>query len=188
MRRIASPDAMLHRSAVRAMPQSCRRTSRPPPNPPATPEPIEPRFLEQVANACRVGRLAYRSRQGWQFGNGYAAWQAATRNAAVCHPAPLTLCRSDVVAGACFAAASLDNWWSIRFDAEGVTQASPGQRPVGRGRPEAIQPCKGATITATVSVPPMIAASFQAGLLRGCAALAGLRCRISFQPQAVGLG
>jgi len=31
--------------------------------PPATPGPDEPRFLEQVANACRVKRLAYRTEQ-----------------------------------------------------------------------------------------------------------------------------
>ena len=53
------------------MPQSSQSRSYPPPNAsttPYVPKPGEPRFLDQVANACRVKRLAYRTEQayvGW---------------------------------------------------------------------------------------------------------------------------
>src|SRR3989304_5164686 len=59
---------MLHRTGGHAMPQSFQRRPYPPPMSPATPGPDEPRFLEQVANACRVKRLAYRTEQS------YVAW------------------------------------------------------------------------------------------------------------------
>jgi hypothetical protein len=54
---------------ILAMPQSPQSYSTAP-NQPATsaPKPGEPRFLEQVANACRVKHLAYRTEQS------YVAW------------------------------------------------------------------------------------------------------------------
>jgi len=53
------------------MPQSSPSGFYPPQTAPATtfqPKPGEPRFLDQVANACRVKHLAYRTEQayvGW---------------------------------------------------------------------------------------------------------------------------
>lgn len=60
------PAAMLHRNLTRAMPQSMQPCT--PALPAPSPQSGEPRFLDQVANACRVKQLAYRTEQS------YVAW------------------------------------------------------------------------------------------------------------------
>jgi site-specific recombinase XerD len=59
---------MLHRIGAHAMPQFPPRPVDPPKSSPAAAGSGEPRFLEQVANTCRVRRLAYRTEQS------YVAW------------------------------------------------------------------------------------------------------------------
>jgi hypothetical protein len=61
LRRIAGRNTVLYRIGVGAMPQVPRQQSYSPIIPPATPNPGEPRFLEWVASACRIKRLAYRT-------------------------------------------------------------------------------------------------------------------------------
>ena len=59
---------MLYRTGVRAMPQSPQPKSYLPQPPSTTPSRGEPRFLDQVANACRLKHLSYRTEQsyvGW---------------------------------------------------------------------------------------------------------------------------
>ena len=47
------------------MPQFPPRSMDPPPSAPATAQPGEPRFLVQVAHACRVRHLAYSTEQSY---------------------------------------------------------------------------------------------------------------------------